>query len=414
MGQLRLWVVPPCDGAPESDIAMNQTRDKTAGAAGLSPQTSQGAAPPQVPALRTPATAAPAARGRTRTWLWLGLGAAFAVALGGVAYVQPWQAAPPLVPIEIMAQAPVTRVLAVNGRIAAALSVDVRPLVPGRIEALLVGEGDVVQPGEVLARINDDTQNAVVRQAIAGLDAALVGQEGARQTLARSTALGANVAASTLEAQTRSERAAAQEVARMTALLDQAQIALANHTLRAPIGGSVLRLNVDPGQTVDPSSVLLTLADLTGLVVETDVDESYATQIAKGQKAVLQLAGENTPRMGQVETVSARVDVATGGLGVTLGFAQQVSAPVGLTVTANIVVEEQPAALTVPRTALVTVDGQRGVFVAESGQARFAPVQVVDWPAERLLVITGLAVGDALIADGTGLTDGQAVRVGTP
>jgi hypothetical protein len=38
-------------------------------------------------------------------------------------------------------------------------------------------------------------------------------------------------------------------------------------------------------------------------------------------------------------------------------------------------------------------------------------VQVIDWPAARLIITDGLSVGDVVIADATGLVDGQAVKV---
>jgi RND family efflux transporter MFP subunit len=253
-----------------------------------------------------------------------------------------------------------------------------------------------------------------MRQAVAGLDAALVAQVGAVETYARSVALGGNIARSVLDAQARAVQSAGQEVARTTALVDQARIALENYTLRAPIAGDVLLLAVDPGQSVDPSVVLMTLADLTDLLVETDVDEGYATQISRGQLAVLQLAGEGEARPGRVGFVSSRVDVATGGLALKLMFDEGVEAPIGLTVTANIVVDQQDAALTLPRTALVTKDAEEGVFLVKDGTARFQPVEVVDWPAARLIVTKGLAVGDAMIVDGTGIEAGQAVRVMVP
>lgn len=374
--------------------------------------TAGGAVPPQVPALRAP-TPAPHPRPRKKPWLWIGAGLV-AVVLAGVGYFQPWVAHPPVVAVEIAALAPATRVLAVNGRIAADQSVNVRPLVGGALAALLVAEGDKVTAGQVLAQVNADAQNAVVRQAVAGLDAALVAQTGARETYDRSDALGGNIARSVLDTQARALQSAAQEVARMTALVEQAQVTLNNHTIRAPIAGSVLTLNVDPGQILDPSTVLMTLADLTDLLVETDVDESYATQIAQGQRAVMQLAGETETRAGRVSFVSSRVDVATGGLAVKLRFDAPVVAPIGLTVTANIVVDQLDAALTVPRSALVTTGAGRGLFLARDGTARFQAVDVVEWPAARLIVTKGLAAGDALIVDGAGLADGQAITVAQP
>jgi hypothetical protein len=121
-----------------------------------------------------------------------------------------------------------------------------------------------------------------------------------------------------------------------------------------------LILDAEEGQIVGPTSRLLTLADLSDLLVEADVDEAYATQIAVGQPAVLQLAGNTGTREGHVSFVSNRVDEATGGLAIKISFDAPVAAPVGLTVATNIIVDQRDAALTVPRTALV--NGARPAF----------------------------------------------------
>lgn len=348
-----------------------------------------------------------------RVWLW-GVGSALAFVFAAGFYWQPWVATPILVTTEVVQLAPVTQVLAVNGRVAALQSVDVRTQVSGPLVAVTVTEGDVVRAGDELARIDPAAQLAISRQAIAGLDAALVAQARARANLARTDALGANVSRAALEAATSAEQAAAQDVARAKALVDQAQIQLANFTLRAPISGTVLALHVETGQSVDPSTSLLTIADLTRLVVETDVDEAYATQIRAGLLAVLQLAGVATLRPGQVRFVSQRVDATTGGLAVQLEFTEAISAPVGLTVTANIIVDQQDAAFSVPRAAVAPTDAGTRVLVVADGMAQSRAVTVTDWPAARLIVTEGLSEGEIVIIDATGISHGQAVRVAQP
>ncbi|WP_439139413.1 efflux RND transporter periplasmic adaptor subunit [Roseicyclus sp.] len=336
---------------------------------------------------------------------------ALALVVVGVVFSAFWLARPTPVSVEIVSPAPVTRVLAVNGQLAALHSVAVRPRVSGAVVALLVAEGDKVEAGQVLVRIDAEAQNTVVRQAMAALDATRITRDERREAYDRSLALGENVARSVLESEARAVQSAERDVERLTAVLEQAQVALRDHTIRAPLNGTVLVLNVELGQIVDQATQLLTLTDLRVLIVEVDVDEAYAMQISPGQTAVLQLAGETGTRDGQVTIVSRQVDIATGGLAVRIGFDDPVDAPVGLTVAANIIVEQRDAALTVPRTALQTKGDDIGVFIISDGVAQWQSVRVVDWPAARLIVSSGLGAGDAVITEGMGIAEGQAVAV---
>lgn len=368
----------------------------------------------RLPALRVAPGRAPGPRRRgALLWGWataFALIAALALGLGP----KPWAARITTVAVEIAQPAPATRVLAVNGRIAARHSVDVRSLVEGSLADLPVDEGEQVTPGAILARIDSATQEAILQQAEAGLDAAQVTLEQAQAALERAEALGPNIARTLRDDAESAAQAAAQDVLRARALVDQARAQLERYTIRAPMAGTVLVVNVDPGQIVSPSTVILTVADLSQLLVETDVDESHATQIRTGMPAVLQLAGETALRGGRVSFVSQQVDPATGGLVVKLAFDDPVSAPVGLTVTANIVVERREAALTVPRSAIVTQDGVTSVFVVLGGTALRREVCVIDWPAGRLIVTEGLNPGEAVIADAAGIRGGARVREARP
>lgn len=375
-------------------------------------EASPGHGGPRLPAVRVEHTI-PVPRPSRHVWIWAvgGVLAGFA-ALG--LYLQPWTSGPLAVAVETVALGPATRVLAVNGRIAALHTIDVRALVGGTLADVPVSEGDRVERGDEVARIDAAAQHAIMRQAVAGLDAALVTEAQAKDTFARTEALGENVTRSALEAAARAVQSAEQDVARTTAVVDQAQVQLENYTIRAPMTGTILALNVERGQSIDSVTQLMTIADLEQLVVETDVDEAYATQIRADLPAVMQLAGETARRDGRVARVSQQVDPATGGLAVTLSFDEMVRAPVGLTVTINIIVDSLDTAITAPRAAIQTTEAGDAVFVVTDGTAQRRPVSVIDWPAARLIVTDGLAPGDVLILDATGISDGQAVRAGAP
>lgn len=354
-----------------------------------------------------PANPAP----KTRTWwLWAGL-IVVAMVAAALWYFQPWVSKGVTVAVETVELAPLIRVLAVNGRVAPLHLVVVKPTIAGEVLTVLAIEGDRVTEGAVLARIDASAQQAIVRQAMAGLDAGLVGQAQADASLLRAEALGDNIARLTLQDSRSAQQTAVQDVARLTAVLDQAQIALGKYTILAPTAGTVLTRDAETGQTVDATTALFSMADLGQLVVQTDVDETYATQITPGLAAVLQLMGETDRLDGHVSFVAAQVDAATGGLAVKIAFDAPLNAPVGLTATANIIVDQQQAAISVPRAALVTDAMGTAVFVAIAGQSMRRVVTVVDWPADRLQVTLGLAPGDVVIVDATGLSDRAAITL---
>ena len=340
--------------------------------------------------------------------IWIGI-ITVAVLVGALAIFQPWADKGLPVKVETVTPVPLTRVLAVNGRIAPLHLVEVRPRVGGAVTEVSVEEGAAVRQGDILARLDASGQQAVLRQALAGLDAGLVAQSQAEANLDRASALGQNITGAALQDAQNAKRTADQEVARLTAALDQAQIELAKFTLMAPISGTVIARDAEAGQIADVTAPLFSLADLGNLVVETDVDEAYATQITPGLPAILQLTGEPTKRDGRVDFVASQVDAATGGLAVRLVLDEPVRAPVGLTVTANIVVETKAAAITVPRSAIARDDGGAAVFLADTDRAVRRPVTVMDWPADRLEVTAGLAAGDVVITDATGVSDGIAI-----
>lgn len=346
---------------------------------------------------------------RTSTrWLWVSAGL-LVVCLGGLVWWQLGAGKGFEVQVETATLGTVTRVLAVNGKVEARASVQVRSAVSATVSELLVDEGDLAAKGDMLAQLDASQQQAIVQQARSALEQGRIKQAQAAATYGRDRDLGGIISRSQLDDAKLGLEGAAQEVARLQALLDQATIQLDRYTVTAPMAGTVMSRTIDPGQLVDPTTALFTLADLSDLIVEADVDETYASQIALGQSATLQLVGRSDTLAGSVVFVSPRVNAATGGLAIRIGFDRPIVAPVGLTVTANIIVDQRKA-LTVPRSALLA----GAVFLLDAGTAVQRPVRVIEWPAARLIVTDGLNAGDQVIVDSTGLSDGLAVTVAVP
>ena len=341
---------------------------------------------------------------------WLVVGLIVAAGAGYALWQQPWMARPRAVAVEIVAEGPAVQALAVNGRIAARQSVEVRAAVSAQALEVKATEGQSVAAGDVLVRLDDAGARALVDQAQAALDAGLVQQEQARTAADRAVALGDNAPQSTRDDAQLAYRAASNEVDRLRAALAQARTQLDQYAIRSPLSGVVLTRGVEQGQLVDPQTVLFTVADLSNPLVETDVDELYSARMKVGLEALLLPAGESVARAGHVGFASPRVDADTGGRAIKIDFDTPVDLPVGLTVNANIVVSRTDAALTLRRRAILTDGTASHVLVIADGKATERQVSFADWPADRVIVTDGVAVGDVVILDPATVKPGQPVR----
>lgn len=322
---------------------------------------------------------------------------------------RPWEAKPKAVSAEIVTSGPVSQVLAVNGRVAARQSVTVRAAVSAQALAVAADVGDVVSAGDLLVRLDASLVTAQVEQARSSLDAQVVKEQQAEANATRSQALGDNTTRASREDAERSLDAARNETARLRAVLEQSERQVAQYTISAPIAGTVLSRGVDQGQLVDAQTELFVIADTTDLVVETDVDELYSSRVKAGLKALLKPVGASVAQMGTVTFAAPSVDASTGGRAIKIAFDEPLSLPVGLTVNANVIVDEVSDALSVPRAAIVTEGADSHVMVIEGGVAVARSIEFSDWPADRVIVTSGLAEGDVVITSPSDVADGDLV-----
>ena len=85
----------------------------------------------------------------------------------------------------------------------------------------------------------------------------------------------------------------------------------------------------------------------------------------------------------------------------------------GMYARVRLTVERRPNALTVPRGAVVDIEGKRGVFMVENGQtARFREVQTGLQDNDRIEILDGLNEGERVVTTGAlALRDGDRVQL---
>ena len=183
------------------------------------------------------------------------------------------------------------------GNVKAETEVQISAYVMGKITRLPVKEGDKVRQGQILVQIDPASYAAQVKQNRASLELAQANLAQTELIYKRKQEL----FSAGLISQEEHEATATQynlDRARLTqaeASLEQAQDTYAKTTITSPINGTVVQLNVEAGEVVvtgtmnNAGSVIMTVADLSQMEVEAQVDESDVKDIKPGQEAEVEV-----------------------------------------------------------------------------------------------------------------------------
>ena len=387
------------------------------------------------------------------------------------------------------------------GTIVPQLTVDISANTMGRVTRLAFDEGDRVGIGDFLLEIDPETLRAAVdrgeaalqasrsaqRQAEVAVETARVNLELARDNLDRQQHLWElrlvsreayeralnDVALRETELQAREVEVGtqAQRIRQEEANLDSARYELTKVTITSPISGVVTRRNIEEGETVvvgtmnNQGTVLATIADLSVIEAEVEVDETDIPSVELGQIATVTIDALPDRDFSGIVTEIGNSPIqpvagAGGGAGtqatvfkvvVTLDEAIPGVRP-GFTCTADITTAIRPDSLGIPiqaatvREVVLDADGNvaqpatgprrrgvtpgvsaselpageteeelEGVFVARQGRAVFAPVDTGIAGERYFEALSGVAEGDLVIigpfSEVRNLNDGDSIRV---
>jgi HlyD family secretion protein len=297
---------------------------------------------------------------------------------------------------EVVARRDLTSVVTASGTIDPKRKVDISADISGRVIELPVQEGQWVERGALLLRIDPTQYQAAVRRAEASVAQAQARASQARANLiqAQNAARRARQLASSPEQlispadveQAQTQAAVAQAefeaarygVAQAQAGLTEAGEALRKTTIIAPMSGRVTRLNIEEGETAivgtmnNPGSLLLTIADLSVMEAKVKVDETEVPGISIGDSARVRIDAFPDRVFGGTVTQIANSSLrgATAGMGGAAGGDQQsVDFEVVITLanppeqlrpdlsaTADIVTDTRRGSLSVPIIALTVRD----------------------------------------------------------
>jgi len=315
-----------------------------------------------------------------------------------------------------------------TGELRALAQVAVAPRVSGRLDQVLVDNGDFVQKGQLLATIDDlelqqqrRRAGAATQVAEANLKQDMANLENLRSQLRRHEQLYESRLVSLQVLEDLRSRVkvgeAQQDVA--DALINQTRAALRELEIQveqtrmyAPMSGFVGERTLHPGAQVSPSSSILSLLDLSRLKTIVAAPEQHLRNLRVGLQArIIVDAYPNESFKGTISRMSPFLDPATRAAEVEIIIPNRAALlKAGMFVRAAIVIRDIES-LAVPRESVVTRSSRNAVFLIEEDRARLTEVKIGVSQQGKIQILEGLQPGQEVVAAGAQfLNEGDAIR----
>lgn len=274
--------------------------------------------------------------------------------------------------------------------------------VSGEVREILVEEGDDVQSGDVLLRLDGDRLRLEVQQVEANL--LKLQRDHQRNVDLKERGL---ISAGDFEK-------IQYEMEALRASFDLATLELSYTEIRAPITGVISERFVKLGNTLDVNAPTFKITSLEPLISYLHVPEREFRRINVGQAATIQVDALADDRFAAlVARVSPVVDPDAGTFKITI----EVSDPSrrlkpGMFARISIVHDVHADALQIPRSAIVEEAGESAVYVIDEDIATRRVIRTGYTEGGRVEVLEGLAEGEEFVVIGqNGLKTGSRVAV---
>ncbi|HRN06213.1 MAG TPA: efflux RND transporter periplasmic adaptor subunit [Ottowia sp.] len=309
--------------------------------------------------------------------------------------------------------------LPISGALKAVNSAIVKARVPGELQGLTVREGDTVQAGQVIARVESTEYADRVRQAQQQADAAKAQVEIAQRQVDNNAALvrqgfisktAADNSLASLNTAQANHRAA-------QAGIDVLRKSLADTVLRAPISGQVSQRLAQPGERVAPEARIVEIVDLSRLELEASISPADSVAVRVGQQALLRIEGAAQPVPATVARINPSAQAGSRSVLIYLTVAAQPGLRQGLFAQGQLATETQRA-LAVPLNAVRTDKPLPYVQVVEGDRIAHRTVQTgvrgqVD--GELWVAVQGVADGARVLRGAAGVVrEGTQVKLAAP
>lgn len=307
------------------------------------------------------------------------------------------------IPVEVIKTAPLemNNTINVTGSILANESVELTSELTGKISRIYFKEGDKVQKGDVLVRIDDEELRAQLEKLKHTKRLYEEVESRMAQLLERDA-----ISQEEYDIALTESRTSAADIKVL-----EAQIAKA--TIRAPFTGIIGLRYVSEGSYISPSVRIANLYSIEPAKVEFSVPGRYSQVVSAGDQIRFLTEGDSEVFTGQVYAIEPQIDPVTRTLLVrALSPNKDRKLIPGQFVRISLTLENKQNAIMVPTMAIVPEADEHLVYVVKDGKAVSQKVNIGFRGAQDVEVVSGLSAGDSVIVAGIQLVkEGSAVRV---
>ena len=316
---------------------------------------------------------------------------------------------------------PLSRWLPVSGALQPVRQATVKAKVSGDVKQVTVREGETVQSGQVLARIDTTDLDAKLIDRVGALESAKAQLAMAEKTRASNQMLLKNnfISQNAFDNSESSFRVAEGSVKSAEAQVQIARNALKDAVAVSPLTGLVAKRHVQPGEKVAFDSPLVTIVDLKDMELQAAVPAVDVPELTIGKPVELVIDGFGERRFkGRVERINPATEPGTRSILVYVGIPNMDgSLRGGMFATGRIALASSSPVPTLPATAVRTEGGISFVWLLEEGKLskRVVVTGARDDAAGRVEVRTALPVGAPVLgARMDNLKDGAPAVVKAP
>jgi cobalt-zinc-cadmium efflux system membrane fusion protein len=193
----------------------------------------------------------------------------------------------------------------------------------------------------------------------------------------------------------------------------ESNLSLTNYNVAAPISGAVLARNASVGGVASEGSALFEIADLSQLWVDLHIFGADAQHIRPGVPVTVTRLSDGATTSATLERVLPGTATASQSTvaRATIKNDDGLWRP-GSAVKARITVDQKPAALAVPLSALQTFRDWDVVFVRVGDVYEVRPLQLGQRDAQRVEVLSGLDAGDQVVVEQSYLVKADIEKAG--